>query len=510
MKKLYGIVDVGTRGVRLSVFEYEPKGDLSTLDILEQFIPLGFDLFSRKKKVSDTVNHEIIRVIREYKKVLDEYDIPQKNRIFLASPALKEAPNRDIFIDKITIATEVHLHILSDREITKYLYLSYKKNTRLHSSFQKKNILLYHIGGGDTPLIHIRHDRVTFSHISHFGTMRAFEELEDYALDKKELEESLYQEIERRIENTFSHGDITAATDELVTYGNSIAVAAHCIGNKQPDSPFCFINADDLYTLVTDIRSRSVSEIADAYDLPHATAKYLAPNLWTYALIAKKLGLKHITTARISLYDGIILFTEKQLLDLKEQTKKAALTLGEKYQFDKEHALRTARYSRHIYSVLAPEFGLFEDDEHLLILAAYLHDIGKFISGSRHHKHSAYLIRQSNLFGLTKADIELVALIAKYHRSKYPTQISEQKVIPHQKRILIMKLSAILRIADSLDKGYIHDKDIQVYLTNSALIIQMPYYEGLYLERLAIRENNRKFKDIYGITIELKTDSKDI
>src|SRR5713226_2008633 len=61
-----------------------------------------------------------------------------------------------------------------------------------------------------------------------------------------------------------------------------------------------------------------------------------------------------------------------------------------------------------------------ERDRLLLEVAALLHDIGLFVSLRGHHRHSLYLLEASEIFGLSRDDMQLVGNIARYHRRGLP------------------------------------------------------------------------------------------
>ncbi|ERP30858.1 HD domain-containing protein [Chitinivibrio alkaliphilus] len=494
MPPIFAIIDLGSQSVRLRIMQTDVHGNIEQIDFLEQNIPLGADTFSQKKKISDTNTNKVIHALMAYKRVITEYDVPPHHCLSLASSAIKEARNRDLFIHKIAIATGITIHVLSVREIIRYLYISYKHSVGRAEHFQNQNSLIYHMGGGNSPFIHMVKNTVVFSHISHFGTLRAMEEIHPYAETPEELYDSLYQEIERRVDNLFSYGYIHRTINALITYGTAITTAAQETGCSTPHASYSTLPLEKLIAFSDTIRYLSAHEISQTYNLPHTVSAYLSPALWMYRTIAKKLSVKELYLCDISLHTGVLLFKQGITYDLQKQSKKAAQAVGEKYLYDKKHAQRVAYYARKIGSTLAKQFHISEHELHLLELAAYLHDIGKFINSSNHHGHSYYLIQNSTLFGLTKDEIHTVALLSKYHRKKYPTKISGQKKYSYEERLRVLKLSAILRIADSLDKGGMGKKAVSISLTSKALRISMPYYEGHNLERLAIRENNKNLK----------------
>ena len=111
-----------------------------------------------------------------------------------------------------------------------------------------------------------------------------------------------------------------------------------------------------------------------------------------------------------------------------------------------------AALSLRLFRELQPEHGLGPHEEGLLRTAALLHDIGFFVNIGSHHKHSMYLIANSDLFGLSREDMRFVALIARYHR-RSPPRMSHEEFAPltRAQRITVSKQAAILRVADALD-----------------------------------------------------------
>ena len=86
---------------------------------------------------------------------------------------------------------------------------------------------------------------------------------------------------------------------------------------------------------------------------------------------------------------------------------------------------------------------------------ALLHEVGGFVSSRAHHKHSEYLIANSEIFGLNRGEIDLVAQIARYHRRSVP-QASHPvyMALPRESRVVVNKLAAMLRVADALIRGH--------------------------------------------------------
>jgi exopolyphosphatase/guanosine-5'-triphosphate,3'-diphosphate pyrophosphatase len=141
----------------------------------------------------------------------------------------------------------------------------------------------------------------------------------------------------------------------------------------------------------------------------------------------------------------------------------------------------------------------------LLEIAALLHDIGVFIKFAHHNFHSAYIIQNSDIFGLTKREISIVAEISKYHRgSQMPQDEENFLMMPRSDRMLILKLTAILRIADAMDRGHIQTfNDISVKLQQNALLITTKNSKNPVLERIALQEKAGMFESVFGYNVIL-------
>ena len=127
----------------------------------------------------------------------------------------------------------------------------------------------------------------------------------------------------------------------------------------------------------------------------------------------------------------------------------------EHYGADPAHGQRVADTALRIFDVTARIHKGTVDDRRLLEFSALLHDIGHFISGDDHHRHSQYLVRNSKMSGFTSPEIEVMAAVVRYHRGSRPKAVHEEfKSFPAPDRERVRLLASILRVADALDRGH--------------------------------------------------------
>ena len=149
--------------------------------------------------------------------------------------------------------------------------------------------------------------------------------------------------------------------------------------------------------------------------------------------------------------------------------------------------------------------------ETLLYTAALLHETGLFVGLSGYHKHSYYLIMNSELFGLNSLDHQLVALIARYHRRAVPKPAHEYFArLDRDSRVIVSRLAGILRVAVALDhSGSQRIGDINCTIEKNRLVVTATGVVGdLSLERMELRQKSSLFEDTFGLGVLLREPSR--
>ena len=239
--------------------------------------------------------------------------------------------------------------------------------------------------------------------------------------------------------------------------------------------------------------------------MPHAVGPALLANL----LLAKGMGLKELLVTSITLRDGLLREMATRTswtAEFSRQIIRSAIDLGRRYEFDEPHALHVAKLSQILFHQLHEEHQLDTRYEIVLYVAALLHEIGLFVSTHSHHKHAMYLIRNSELFGLSRKDHLLAGLVARYHRRASPQPTHEgYNMLDRHDRVAVTQMAAIMRIAMALDDSRsqrIHE--LACAVENNRLVISIPLVEDLSLEQLAIKQNGSLFEETFGIPVLLR------
>jgi exopolyphosphatase/guanosine-5'-triphosphate,3'-diphosphate pyrophosphatase len=253
------------------------------------------------------------------------------------------------------------------------------------------------------------------------------------------------------------------------------------------------------------------AELARIHGIPFADAETLVPALLVYNDLWQAVRAEEMLVSQVSMRDGLLLDLTQPLKaeeseSLRSSMLQSAKGIGEKYRYDAAHAAHVAELSSRIFEALRSEHHLTDHDLLLLQVAAILHDVGTYVSSSSHHKHSGYLISNSEVFGLRRGDLAIVAQVARYHRRSPPKRTHlEYMGLAREKRMVVSKLAAILRVADALDRGHAQQvRQLRLERDPNELIIYVAGVPDLTLERRALAGKADLFEDVYGLKVRLE------
>lgn len=189
-----------------------------------------------------------------------------------------------------------------------------------------------------------------------------------------------------------------------------------------------------------------------------------------------------------------------------EQTFAACLELGRSLGFDEAHSVQDARLALRLFDVTSELHGLGDEWRDLLYCAGLLHDIGYSAGYVAHHKTSFGLILEAALPGLTDAERRIVASVARYHRGARPCLAHAHfAALDAQTRDVVTSLSAILRLADGLDRTHTGAvSDLEVRLDGDRLVVLVRCPLGCEPELFAGEKKGRFFGELFGIRVEVR------
>src|SRR5512133_1360886 len=506
--RVIAAIDIGTTSVRLAIAQIREKSKIEILDTLQQSVSLGRDTFT-KGVIQRSSIEDCVQALKSFKKVLAEYQITSLDQIkIVATSAVREALNKDVFLDRVKIATGFTIEVIDDVDVSRLTYLSIRSYMECHDLKCESDVLVAEMSGGNTELLHLRKGNVVLSKGYRLGALRLREMLGEYRAPLSSHKELINNEIERTINLISLDINKKKKMTIIAIGGDARLMASHICPDWNGEDPVT-ITLDLMKAFTSQIIDLSIDEIVNRFHIAFNDAETLGPSLLFYINLVETYKLKSVIVSDISMRHGLlreIAMIEWWTDDYVSQIVNSALELGKKYSFDETHAQHVAESASILFTALENEHLLNSRYKLLLKIASLLHDIGSYISVRSHHKHSHYLIQNSELFGLNRKDIQIIALIARYHRRSAPKPIhAEYMSFDHDSRLIIVKLAAILRIADALDRSNNHRiKEITCSKKKDTLLITIPDIEDVSLEELALQSKGTMFEDVYGLKVVLR------
>jgi exopolyphosphatase/guanosine-5'-triphosphate,3'-diphosphate pyrophosphatase len=223
--------------------------------------------------------------------------------------------------------------------------------------------------------------------------------------------------------------------------------------------------------------------------------------------VAHSYGVERFTFSDFALREGVLLDTIQRehgtgLHELRDVARRSVRQLAARCDDDPRHSEHVARLAVQLFDATRLLHGLDDACRDHLEAGALLANVGLVISHSKHHLHSYYVIRNSELVGFTDPEIEIIAQVARYHRKSAPKpQHPEFARLTEHHQQVVRVLAGILRVAIGLDRS--HDGRVQrvsVAKRRGALVVEAHGAPGvdLGLELYAAGERSDLLAEALG------------
>ncbi len=501
--KMYGVIHIGSDELRLRIAQKE-KTKMVFIETLRYPLSLGRDTFNNGKISFEKVD-KTCEAIRNFLQVLTEYGVT--NYRVVATTAIREATNRNYILDQIKIKTGVEIEVIDDTQEKLYIY---KLMFHLLDREYKLSSMLVHIGSGNIGFNVLQNEKFIFTQTIKIGTLRIFEifeKIQDYSNE-------FYKIVEEYL-NSFTEpfSDIVNyKISNFIASGHEISLIGDLCGANAADS-FLVIPRENFFKLYDDIKSKTVENICSSYGLTMDRAEILLPALSVYKNLLKFTNAKEIIAPMVFLSDGICfekMFHEEYQAISKTFYKNAvsySKILASRFDVNLKHSEFVEKYALEIFDKMKKVHGLSKNEKLILSLSAILHDIGKFINPRDHHFHSFNIINASSLIGVSDREALLVANTAFFHSSATPSEnFQNYRDLTRKEKVILSKLTAILRLADALDRSHSQKiKDVGVKIEDNQIILTINTNRNIELEQWSVKLKGQFFEEVFGLKIVLKS-----
>lgn len=513
--RMFGAIDVGSFELEIGIYEISSKLGIHEVDHVRHGLALGKDTYS-DGKISYELVEEMCQVLNKFVEVMKAYQV--EDYYAYATSAMREAKNSQIVLDQIRVRTGLVIKAISNSELR---FMSYKAVASKDVEFNKivqKGTAIADLGFGSLQISLFDKGNLVSTQNIFLGSLRIREMLAHLHVEEKKVanlvEEMIDNELYTFKKMYLKDRDIK----NLIATGESILYLAKKMLRETSGGK---VTADQFQAFYERLLSMSLDEIEDYFELDTEYALLMLPSVVIYHRLLALTGAEMLWIPGIRLCDGIAAeFAESAKIvrfkhNFVEDILCESRNIAKRYKCHPGHTAEMERCSLQIFDSMKKYHGLGERHRLLLQISAILHSCGKFVSFLHSTDSSYRIIMSTEIIGISHLEREIIANVVKYNIQTFDykdvkiesdlSQYESGYISKNDITILIAKLTAILRIANSLDRSHKQKFfDSRMTVKKGQLVITTDCPDDITLELAAFAQKADFFEEIFGIFPVLK------
>ncbi len=502
--KIAAAVDIGSESVNMKIAQQDEKGGLEFLENLTQPVNLGEESifgssvsFDSAEKVSDILNN--------YYNLIKEYQVPREYVLSFATTAIRNAKNKDYVIDQINVKTQREIEIFEDAEEKSIIFREMLRRYK-NQKDAEKNFLMVYTGTGSVGVAAVVNEMIVYSQNVNTDTLKLTKMTEDIESLTMSDFTKVIDEYLNYITGTVKRNLKNTTLETIVASGEEISfIQSLCKTHFSDDENI--IKKKNLIALYEDVTNKSSKYLVKTFGLPFEKSKKLLIIIASYIKLLDIMKAKLIVNVEADLSDAVLyelLNRKKAKAEKKEfdlNIVSSARFMARRYACDEKHSGAVENFALTIFDNLKKVHGFSRRERLYLQTAAILHDIGKYVDSTVYDLATVHLIKNSFIISLTSQQKDIIANIARYHGNEIPSlEHPPYSILNEKQKMIVSKLSAILRIADALDYSRVQKiKNINLNLYEKKLTIVTEGTEDTTLEEWTFFKQSKFFENVFGI-----------
>ncbi len=505
VSKIVAFIDIGTYSVRLLVVRIKEDCSYVVLSRQKEVIRLGEKGFEQGIIKPEAIRRAVI-VVRRFVELARSFGT--EKFVAVATSVTREAKNGHDFIKSIYQQINISVQVISGEEEARLIYLGVTSGLHL----EDRNAMIIDIGGGSTEIAIGSESTYSFLSSLKLGSIRLtnlfFSEGYDKPVTKTEYENIRnYVKIGiNPILNQIKNNPIDLFVGSSGTIVSLCDISARMFHSDEKERTV--LNANDLKKTISYLCSIPLQDRRKAPGINPDRADIIIAGAAIINTLMQEIGIKELEVTQRGLQEGL-LFDYLSHMDgypfirCMAIRERSVLMTGRCFGINELHSRTVMKLALDLFDSAKKQnlHSLGDLERELLEHSAFLHDIGSHISFQNHHEHSYYIIRNSNLLGFNRREINIMANIARFHRKKLPRPgDSNMQELKREDMTLVRKLAAFLRLAESLDRS--HSAAIEhvrfTGITKYSVNLMIFSRSDCQFESSGIKSESKHFKRVFG------------
>jgi exopolyphosphatase/guanosine-5'-triphosphate,3'-diphosphate pyrophosphatase len=507
----FAAIDIGSNSCRLKIASVV-QHKLKTLHEDREVTRLGESVF-QTGEISPESMANTIKALKRFHKAV-QLHVVDKVRV-VATSAMRDARNANAFTEWVKSATGWNVEVISGIEEGRLIHLG----VVTYEPGAKGACMLIDLGGGSCEVTYSDGGRVKQMVSLPLGAVRLQQEFLQTDPPGKEDVARLRQFIDRELargERKLGRPKVklvvaTSGTAAALAEA-SVAVAAKLPVRKTAPKKFVRIRPQEAETVPVRRLADKLLKMTNAQreavpGIGPRRSEIIVGGAQVYAALLERFELPGFRYSPLGLRDGML----AQMLgevDLRTEVHKkiederwaGVLEVCQRYGIDQRKAEPVRAHVAQLFDALAKVHELPTEFRGWVQAAAMMQEVGKFMSHQGHHRHTQYIIANSEIPGFSPEQRGIVSAIARYLGKTRPDAMDRlMRTIPVEEHQHVIRAGVLLRLATALNQdraSAVVGLKTTVYPKRVVLDL-VPGRGGAALEAWAVKKEAAYFREVF-------------
>ena len=452
-------IDIGTNSVHMLVVRVREDLSFEVIDREKAMVRLGAGGLDGRALTPEAMS-AALQALSKFRRLAESRQVDVM--LAAATSATREARNGGEFLQRIERETGIRPRVITGAEEARLIHQAAVYGVDLGSG----RAVVIDVGGGSVEITLGTASDVQLARSFKIGVIRLTERfvrtdpLSDR--DERRMTKHILSEVDRHCEQITSAGfdRVIGTSGTILSLGAVASTVAR--GTPPADLRNLRVPAKQIRRLRKTVASVPLEQRLTIPSLDPRRADLIVAGAVLVDTLLRRLGAEELTLCDLALREGLVLDYIRRnrrkiarVDAIPDVRRRSTIELAERCNYYASHSQHVARLALALFDQTRTIHGLTDREREWLEYSALMHDIGGHISFVKHHRHSYYLIKNGDLRGFHPDEIEVMALVARYHRRGTPKRSHHDYAsLPAALRRAVRMLSSILRVAESLDRSH--------------------------------------------------------
>ena len=498
------IIDIGSNSARLVVSHIYKNGAYNMVYNQKEALRLSQKVDGQNMLTEEAFT-STIDTMRSFAHMCKVYQADKT--IAVATAAIRNATNGAELVAKVAEETGIQLHIISGKTEAYISYLG------VINTLDVKNGIIFDLGGGSTELILFKNRKILESVSLPLGAVNTTGMFNI----RNEMPPNVYNDVSAFVMSRLNQYPWLKQNNlPLIGVGGTARTVAKIIqrAKKYPATKIhnYAYPVQTFRSFFNKLRLTNLEQRKKISGLSSERSDIILAGSTIISCLLEATGAKKLITSGCGLREGLfydyysksnnVPLIAKNIL---ERSRENTLSL---FEADTAHARHITKLALAMFDGWMELHKVRKSYRRLLETAALLHDIGITINFYSHARHSAYMIQNAKLFGLTHKEQIITSAIAGWHNGiskNYFKSRFYKEMLTESNWKLINKLSLLLALAESLDYSemrMVHTLTPSFNKKNSLLTIHSEHIPTIEMHQL--QDHMSWFKKAFGVELKVE------